>query len=374
MVKTMQHHKSNCAVFYGTSAELIKLWPVIRALSSETETRLFTTNQQPIELRHLELQLGLTAVTHLRNEKKGNLVNRLQVVPWFFIALFTSVQTLRRFKRESREVNKKVLVIIHGDTMTCVVGGLAGRLVGCKVAHVEAGLRSGDIRNPFPEELDRIIAAYLSHYHFCPSDTAVENLARRKGEIVNTHGNTSKDSMQLIQDRLIDQQTIEPYVLISLHRAELLANREVLMKTIEEIVFSAQNSRIIMVMDALTRTALETHHLLECLLQSPIDLREKMSYPEFIQLLVHADRVVTDSGGLQEECGFLEIPCLVHRRATERDDGLGTTARLSMWTPDSITEFLREDLPNKKSSRTIIMNDSPTAIIMQTLRALGILE
>jgi UDP-N-acetylglucosamine 2-epimerase (non-hydrolysing) len=146
----MQHYKSNCAVFYGTSAELIKLWPVIRALSSETETRLFTTNQQPVELRHLELQLGLTEVTHLRNERGGNLVTRLQVVPWFFIALFTSIQTLRRFKRESRGVKKKVLVIIHGDTMTCVVGGLAGRLVGCKVAHIEAGLRSGDIRNPFP--------------------------------------------------------------------------------------------------------------------------------------------------------------------------------------------------------------------------------
>lgn len=370
----MRHFKSNCAVFYGTSAELIKLWPVIRALSSETETQLFTTNQQPVELRHLESQLGFSEVTHLRNSSLGNLVTRLQVIPWFFVSLLASVRALWRYKKASRNANKKVLVIIHGDTMTCVVGALAARLVGCKVAHVEAGLRSGDLRNPFPEEIDRIIAGRLSHYHFCPSDTAVKNLGSRRGIIVNTRGNTSKDSMQLIQGQLVDQRITEPYALISLHRAELLGNKEILSWTIEEIARATSDVRTIMVLDALTKSALESNDLLELLTQSSIDIRDKMSYPQFIQLLVQADRVVTDSGGLQEECGFLGIPCLIHRKATERDDGLGTTARLSMWSPGAVTEFLQEETSNEVSSRRVFMSESPTATIMHTLRELGIIE
>jgi len=370
----MRHSNSNCAIFFGTSAELIKLWPVIRELANNTETQLLTTNQQPVELRHLERQLKIDPVVHLRNSSNGNLVTRLQVVPWFFVCFFRAIRTLWQYKKASRKVNKKVLVIIHGDTMTCVLGAVAGRIVGCKVAHIEAGLRSGDLKNPFPEEIDRIIAGYLSHYHFCPSDNAVRNLGNRSGVIVNTHGNTSKDSMQLIQDQLVDDTTTKPYVLISLHRAELLANSEILARTIEEIVASASDTRMIMVLDALTKSALENNELFQLLSQSTVEVRDKMSYPDFIQLLVHAERVITDSGGLQEECGFLGIPCLIHRKATERDDGLGSTARLSMWTPNAISEFLQEELSTKVSSRRILMSKSPTATIIQSFKELGIIE
>ena len=213
-----------------------------------------------------------------------------------------------------RKNKKNLLVFVHGDTMTCVVGALAARITRCQVVHVEAGLRSNDWRNPFPEEIDRIVTARLAQYHYSPDEIAVKNLAGRKGTVVNTGGNTARDSMRLMQDVVNRKDDGEPFTLVSLHRAELLGNESVLISTIKELIECSSNNRLVMVIDALTRSTLEQLNLLDLLQASNIELHEKMAYPDFLEFVIGAERVVTDSGGLQEECGFLEIPCLVHRK------------------------------------------------------------
>ena len=93
----------------------------------------------------------------------------------------------------------------------------------------------------------------------------------------------------------------------------------------------------------------------------------------FLKLVVQAGRVVTDSGGLQEECGFLSIPCLVHRRATERFDGIGTTAELSMWENGAITRFLEKPLQGLAEARTLDGGSSPTDRIVETFLKFGVM-
>jgi UDP-N-acetylglucosamine 2-epimerase (non-hydrolysing) len=369
----MKKRKCEVVAIYGTSAELIKMWPVIQELGRYTRVTTLTTNQQPQELRELERRLDVLAPVHLRSSSRGNLVHKRQVIPWLIgVSIRTMVQLIR-LKAGAKRRGKGVLVLVHGDTMTCVVGAAAARLTLCQVGHVEAGLRSKDWRNPFPEELDRVITSYLAHFHFCPDEIAVTNLTGRSGRIVNTFGNTSRDSMRIIQNGLSLRANHVPFALVSLHRAELLGSPEHLQMTVKELIDCGSRVRIVMVLDALTTSSLADHGLLNQLRQSDIELRDKMPYPDFLELVTTAARVVTDSGGLQEECGFLGIPCLVHRRATERFDGIGTTASLSMWNPGSITDFLSQDLLPVSGTRRLEASHSPTEVIARALLDDGIL-
>lgn len=372
----MKHRKIDAAVFFGTSAELIKLWPVIEALEERTSVSLLTTNQQPSELRELEKRLGLGSILHLRSPLKSNLTSKFRVLPWLMAVTVQSVWRLRLLKKTSKKSNKNLLVLVHGDTMTCVIGAVAARINRCDVAHIEAGLRSHDWRNPFPEEIDRIITARLAKFHFAPDEVAVKNLEGRGGEIVNTNGNTARDSLRIMQNKIKAMHYHRPFTLVSLHRAELLGNEKVLANTIKELVTASQEHNLVMVIDALTRSTLTANNLYDDIQNSKIEVHEKMAYPDFLEYVIGAERVVTDSGGLQEECGFLEIPCLVHRKATERFDGIGDTARLSMWEIGAIEEFISMDIDQPQNigeTRKLSDGNSPTNVIIQALSDLELL-
>lgn len=371
----MRSQKSNAVMFYGTSAELIKLWPLINELKKKTTVQLLTTNQQPAELRELENRFGLTGIQHLRSPNKSNLVSKVEVIPWIAFVMMKSTLKLRKIRRASARKDRRTLVFVHGDTMTCLVGAICGRLARCKVVHVEAGLRSHDWRNPFPEEIDRVLTARLAQFHFAPDEIAVNNLSNVSGVVVNTFGNTSRDSMRMMYESLEINPNGLPYTLVSLHRAELLGNEEVFRQSINELIETSLQHRIVMVLDSLTRATLERMHLLSELLGSGIEIHEKMVYPDFLKYVVGADRVVTDSGGLQEECGFLSIQCLIHRKATERFDGIGTTAELSHWKKDAIRNFISMQLMTEETmkNRRLIGATSPTDIIVKSLEQTGLI-
>lgn len=359
--------KSSCkAVFvYGTSAELIKIWPVIEALKETMSLQLLSANQQPHELRILEDRLDIGPVTHLRDPNKPNLTNKLEVPLWAIRVLLSSLFHILR----TRVKGQKAFVLVHGDTMTSVIGAVAGKVSFSKVVHIEAGLRSHDWRNPFPEEINRIITARLAHYHFAPTQEALKNLSNRRGIKIDTHGNTSIDSMRKMSEKLSTTNVHQTYCLVSLHRAELLANVTVLRETISELITVSRKHRLVMVIDALTRETLLALDLQNELLSSSIKIFEKMPYPDFLQLVIESHCIVTDSGGLQEEAGFLSKRCLVHRRATERDDGIGTTSKLSMWESGAISQFIEVAMNEPSEISTVPKVDgfSPTAIIAERL-------
>lgn len=368
------HEPSDFVAVFGTSAELIKIWPVVSELSERARVSLLSTNQQPDEIAELASRLGIVGIQNLRSTKHGSLVSKKSVIPWAISVGYRLFVRLISTKRNAKCTGRKLVVLVHGDTMTCLLGALIGRVSRCKVAHIEAGLRSNDWKNPFPEEINRVLTAHLAHFHFCPDEIAVKNLAGRAGVIVNTNGNTSRDSMRRIQKTSEPSLIQEPFTLVSLHRAELLADGEVLRTSIVEVVEASQLHKIVMVLDALTENTLEKHDLLDYLKSSAIDLRKKMPYPEFLNLVVRAGRVVTDSGGLQEECGFLSIPCLVHRRATERFDGIGTTARLSMWKEGAITQFIEQPFDYLPEGRILEEDMSPTNRIVETFLEFGVIN
>jgi UDP-N-acetylglucosamine 2-epimerase (non-hydrolysing) len=166
------------------------------------------------------------------------------------------------------------------------------------------------------------------------------------------------------------------FLLVSLHRSELLSNALVLRQTVSEIILSTNFLPVTIVLDSLTLKALKSEDLIDDLLQSEVTVLQKLPYPDFISLLFRVKLVVTDSGGLQEECAALSIPCLVHRMHTEREDGLGQCVSLSRWVPTAIVEFVEHQMKEAMvpQSEIGISANSPTQIIVKELEKLGFLK
>lgn len=233
-------------------------------------------------------------------------------------------------------------VLVQGDTSTTLCGALAGFYEGVPVAHVEAGLRTGDERSPFPEEANRRLVARLATLHFCPTARNAENLLLEgvPQERVLVTGNTVVDALLWAVDRA---RCLEPPVrrlrrrriLLTVHRREsqgdamrrvCRAVRTLCERGDVEVVFPVHHSPAVREVVLPELDGVDGVHLCE-----PLD------YLSVVQLLDSCDLVLSDSGGLQEEAPALGKPVLVLRDTTERQEAIEAgVARLVGTDPDAI--------------------------------------
>jgi UDP-N-acetylglucosamine 2-epimerase (non-hydrolysing) len=153
------------------------------------------------------------------------------------------------------------IVLVHGDTFTTLLGALFARSLGVRVGHIEAGMRSHDIRNPFPEELNRRATAWLTSLHFAPGADPVSNLRRRPGTVIDTGMNTVRDSLDLVPDASDElEATIgklpDHFGVVSLHRFEFLRDREVFERTMRALDKAAADRPLYFVDHSPTRAKL----------------------------------------------------------------------------------------------------------------------
>ena len=260
------------------------------------------------------------------------------------------------------------LVLVHGDTMTTVLGALMGRLLGVPVAHVESGLRSFDLRHPFPEELNRRLTSRLASIHYAPGPWAAANL--RRGTVVDTGSNTIRDSLAMCATELPPGVTLpdEPFGIVSLHRFELLNDEVLLRRTVSTLSEVAWRTQLLFVDHPVTVAALERWRL-GSLFHERFTRMPRTSFYEFVALMRRASFIVTDSGGSQEESFYLDRPCLVHRKRTERNEGLGENVVLSGYDERVLREFLRA--PDRHRRRTRLSVGSPAELIVSDLANRG---
>jgi UDP-N-acetylglucosamine 2-epimerase (non-hydrolysing) len=218
-------------------------------------------------------------------------------------------------------------VVVQGDTTTTMCGALAAFYENVPVAHVEAGLRSGDRLAPFPEEVNRSVVARLADLHFCPTSRSAANLIREavREEDVHVTGNTVIDSLlwAVERARLIDPpvpRTRTRRILLTLHRREshgdamqsvCEAVRQLVSRSDVEIVFPVHRSPLVRDVVQPVLEGLDGMHLCE-----PLD------YLSLVHVLDSCDVVLTDSGGLQEEAPAFGKPVLVLRDTTERPEAV----------------------------------------------------
>jgi UDP-N-acetylglucosamine 2-epimerase (non-hydrolysing) len=290
-------------------------------------------------------------------------------------------QIWARFARRRGELRRALagdgrrpLVIVHGDTLTSVMAAMMGRLLRAPVAHVEAGMRSGDWRNPFPEELNRRMTAKLARIHFAPGPRAVQNLRaeRTRGEIIDTGRNTISDNLRDIPAGFAPGLELpqEGFGIVSLHRQELLYDRDELSAILAVLRESAlHQSPLLFVDHSIAAAAIDSAGLGGVFDSRRFVRIRRQRYFQFLSLLKASSFLVTDSGGSQEECAFLGHPCLIHRAVTEHSTGLDGSVVLSRMDLDTVRRFL--DDPEAHRTEPALLDGSPSEQIVDYLADRG---
>jgi UDP-N-acetylglucosamine 2-epimerase (non-hydrolysing) len=318
-------------VVFGTRPEAIKLFPVVRALQArgDLSVRSCVTAQHRGLLDQVLAIAGITPDIDLDLMEPGQTLDRLTA------RLLTGLGEVMDAERPDR-------VIVQGDTATAMVGALAAYYRRIPVSHVEAGLRSGDIYQPFPEEVNRRIVAPIADQHFAPTQTAADALARENIAPAHIHvtGNTVIDALLATQARLGERPALaagldaiaarfagKRLILVTTHRRENFGGgMEAIARALARIAARGDvailfpvhpNPNVVQVMDRI----LGDH--------ANIARIDPLDYPHFVRALGLAHIVLTDSGGVQEEAPALGKPVLVMRETTERPEGVAAgTARL----------------------------------------------
>lgn len=351
----------------GTAGELIKIYPVIKELESQgSQWSLIHTGQSGLNFWRQWDRFGLAA-THLIKlfPEDRDLQTTSRARKWFLSCLWQSKHQILTSNVEVLPKSKDSFVV-HGDTLSTLIGAVVCWRFGGELFHVEAGLRSEDVFEPFPEEILRRMTSVFAHVHFPPDDHGAKNLidSGTSGEIIPTKGNTLLDAIRLVPDtEYIKQPTL---VVANLHRHENLANEtrwQFLMKTLEKV---ASEHRVVLALHPPAKRKLEDDFdSKQRLLDAGVELRERMPFAEFASLLKQCEFVVTDGGSNQEECHYLGKPCLILRETTERLEGLGANALLSKLDENKIDQFLSsyEDYKREPSFSEL----SPSKIIVDRL-------
>jgi UDP-N-acetylglucosamine 2-epimerase (non-hydrolysing) len=354
-------------VVFGTTGELIKLAPVLLRLDQRRQPYLLaTTGQQVQQIPSFLDQFGLRQPDlWLAKGARGRDLRVNSDIPgWLARVTRTWLRERRRVRHTLRDGPGLPLVLVHGDTMTTVLGSMIGRSLRTVVAHIEGGLRSHDLRHPFPEELNRKVATALSRIHYAPGKWAALNL--RGGEVVDTGSNTIRDSLELVSDEPAPIDVPEgPFGIVSVHRFELLNNRKLLTETIEVLAEAARTTPLLFIDHPVTIAALERFDLTRHFDGTAFRRIPRLRFFDFVRVERRSAFVVTDSGGSQEECYYLDLPCLVHRVKTERREGLGENAVLSGMSSDVLRVFLTDPGRFRRTSR--LAPASPSDVIVADL-------
>lgn len=365
-------------IFYGTSAELIKMYGIIKSTPRDQQI-LICNAQQNAGLIKVHKQLDINPDYYTARGWKGkDVVNMKQMLGMMLGAHGSFIKQYRSIKKQIKNTDKKLktksVVLVHGDTLSTVVGSYLGRSLRLPVGHVEAGLRSGSWKNPFPEELDRRIVSKIARMHFAPNDLAEQNLnsEKVKGEVINTVFNTAKTAImqsdKFVSDNYKKLNLPKNYCLVLLHRTELLENRdslESILKTIRE--YSDHGNKVVFTMHTTTKEKISSYKLDHYLNSNNITIINKQPYFDFMAIVKSADRIITDGGGLQEDSFFLGIPVLVHRARTERQEGIGLNAVLSEMNISTVKEFLKNP-PDRKNFQKITKANDPSKIVVDYLQ------
>lgn len=298
-------------VVYGTRPEAIKLAPVVRALRQRPEA----------------LRVAVCATSQHR-QMIDQMHRTFDLAPDFDLDLMRSGQSLNDLAARAFHSIDQVLaavepdwVLVQGDTTSAAVAAMAAFHRGIRVGHVEAGLRTGDLRQPFPEEANRRIVDLLAEALFAPTQRSCDNLRREgvPGDRIHLTGNTVVDAVHQLRQEVAPEARDE--VLLTVHRRESFGEplRQIFAALRD---LAVRFPRVLWTYPVHPNPEVQgpAHELLAEL--PNVDLRAPMDYPELVACLSRCRLVLTDSGGLQEEAPAFGKPVLVLREKTERWEGV----------------------------------------------------
>ena len=359
--------KTKILVVFGTRPEAIKMAPVVRALKTDDnfETRVCVTGQHREMLDQVLQLFNITPDYDLNIMKKNQDLS--DITSHVIIGLR---KTLNEFKPDR--------VLVHGDTTTTMAASLAGYYAQVPVCHIEAGLRTGNIYSPWPEEMNRKLTSSISDIHFAPTQWAKQNLINEgiQEEQVEVTGNTVIDALLWVTEKIKADSNLEKsleetfsflpqkndvkerIILVTGHRRENFG------KPLEDMCQSLlklaanKNVRIVYPVHLNPNVQKPVYAILGN--QSRIHLIEPQCYVPFVYLMNKAYFVITDSGGIQEEAPSLGKPVLVTRETTERPEAVKAgTVKLVGSNPHKILKESEQLLNNTEYYKQISCMHNP---------------
>lgn len=315
---------------FGTRPEAIKMAPVVLALQ---------------QAEGLE---SLVCVTAQHRQMLDQVLNLFDIKPDYDLDLMAPNQDLFDITSKVllglRDVLREAqpdIVLVHGDTTTCFAAGLAAFYQNIKLGHVEAGLRTGNLRAPFPEEANRTLVGRLTDYHFAPTQSSKNNLLTEgvpEQNIVVT-GNTVIDALLIVRDKVIgepDSVWLEKFgetlfkticdssrklILITGHRRENFGQGFIdLCNAIKELAQKHPDWDLVYPVHLNPNVQKPVYEILDQL--DNVYLIAPLDYEPFVWIMNRSDLILTDSGGIQEEGPSLGKPVLVMREVTERPEAV----------------------------------------------------
>lgn len=318
-------------VTFGTRPEAIKMFPVVAALreADQCDVCVAVTAQHREMLDQVMEIAGITPDIDLDLMQHGQTLDAL------------SARIITKFG-EALDGEKPDRVLVHGDTLTTMMATLACYFRRIPVGHVEAGLRSGDIYAPWPEEVNRKVTGAVADLHFAPTQNAADALLRENVAKQSIHitGNTVIDALLTAQARVEGNPELAPIVAplrerfagkriiaVTAHRRENFGDGMQQIAAALRTLAERDDVAIIYPMHPNPNVAEVMKPALESL--ENVALIEPLDYLNFVAMMAASDIVLTDSGGIQEEAPSLGKPVLVMRDTTERPEGVTAgTAKL----------------------------------------------
>jgi UDP-N-acetylglucosamine 2-epimerase (non-hydrolysing) len=316
---------------FGTRPEAIKMAPLIKELQKDTEN--FETK---------------VCVTAQHREMLDQVLDLFQISPDYDLNIMKPGQDLYDVTSNILLKIKPVLegfnpdvVLVHGDTATTFAASLAAYYQKIKIGHVEAGLRTGNLYSPWPEEGNRRLTGVLTNYHFSPTETSKKNLLSEgidKSKIIVT-GNTVIDALKLVVNKLDSDEHLRSkvektiiksgfkesdskFILVTGHRRENFGQGFLnICKALKVLAKNNPDINILYPVHLNPNVRKPINDLLSNV--GNIKLVEPFQYEEFIYLMSKSYLILTDSGGIQEEAPSLGKPVLVMRDTTERPEAVG---------------------------------------------------
>ena len=349
-------------VIFGTRPEAIKLFPVVAALHADPRFEPVVC----VSAQHRGMLDQVLEIAGIAPDFDLDLMQPGQTLDGLTAALLSGLGQVMDRVQPAR-------VIVQGDTATAMAGALAAYYRKLPVDHVEAGLRSGNIHHPWPEEVNRKIIGTMASLHFAPTETAAAALLRENVDPVRVHvtGNTVIDALHWVSARIAAEPTLvaglaeleqrfggRRIIGVTSHRRENFgggleaiarAVRRIAARPDVAVIFPVHpNPNVRAVMDV------------ELAGLDNVALIEPLDYPHFARLLGLAEIMLTDSGGVQEEAPALGKPVLVMRETTERPEGVvAGTARLVGTDEDRIVTEIFTLLDDKAAYEAMARAHNP---------------
>mgnify|MGYP001618523205 CR=1 FL=1 len=342
----------------GTRPEAIKLAPLIIAMQNTPgfNAEICVTGQ------HKDMTDQMLDFFKIRSDYNLKVMSRNQSLSLVTSKILTALDAVL-------EKAGPDLVVVQGDTASAFVGALAAYYRRIPIAHVEAGLRSGDKFSPFPEEGYRIMISRLATYHFAPTQSALRNL-KKEGIIDNVWitGNTVIDALLLTKKKIYDVKKHIHYkkkykfsrsgnkiILVTGHRRESFGRPlEEVCRALIDISNKNKNTDIVYPVHPNPNVTSTVQKILGG--RKRTHLIKPVDYPEFVWLMDRCHFIITDSGGVQEEASSLGKPVLITRKVTERTESVEAGGSVVVGTDRKkisklSNELLRDPAHYKKMAR-----------------------